>query len=928
MRIITTRKIAKVALFLAATLLSACGDGYTDTEHVQRAKEFWHQGDIRASVIELKNALQKNLDNAEARWLLGEIYLASGEGSSAEKELVRALELGVSADAAVPAILKAKLKQNQYSDVITYDTDGVRSNQALAEVMVAMGLAHMHLGDEDKARDALDRAIKLDEDSLYALVALAQLSMRQRRFDEMERYLEQALALDEDHAPAWSLRAEYAKENQQLDQAIEAYTRAIKNRHDNAEDMLRRALVYIEAKRYDEAQKDIDRLRKRYPNQAGVYYAQGMLHFYQERISDARIALEQAVNLNPRDAWSTYYLGVIHFVENNHEQARVNLSRFVKDMPGYVPGRKLLAFILLKDGQFGEAESLVRPVLAAYPEDVYAMNILASALLGKGESAEAMQLLERVVALEPDSATAQANLGINLLRQNELAGGIGYLERAIDIDPGFGQAQAMLAMHYLQKSEFEKAIGVVENFLTEQPDNPFASVLAGRVYLAAGREADASRNFLRARELSPGDPSANSFLAAMATNQGRLDEARRFYRDILAQHENHLLTLVNLAILDARTGDRDTARASLERAIKAHPTAVQPRSLLAREYLKDGKVDRARSLIADILNDNQNNPVVLGLMGEIHLAGNEFVDARSLLTRLVQLQPQNASAHYFLAMSQDGLGLKAEVRTALNRALELAPDYVLAKIALARLHLGEGDLPSARRILEALKAGAQRGHPAVLTLEGEILAQGGEPDRALTLFSRVYDQEPTRGNLRLLSRHLLRMGEQAKARDMLAAWVETHPEDIDVRLELANHYLGVGQVADAVAQYRQVLNYAESNLIALNNLAWNLRASAPQESLEFAEKAHALAPESVSIMDTLALSLLENGEVSRAQRILERALAQKPGDPSLVYHQALVLEQLGQGEQARAALQALLDRNPHFPERADAERLLGRLSDR
>jgi|GEM_PF-6751537 len=48
----------------AALALVACTPKLTDTEHVARAKEYQDKGDLRASMIELKSALQINPDNA------------------------------------------------------------------------------------------------------------------------------------------------------------------------------------------------------------------------------------------------------------------------------------------------------------------------------------------------------------------------------------------------------------------------------------------------------------------------------------------------------------------------------------------------------------------------------------------------------------------------------------------------------------------------------------------------------------------------------------------------------------------------------------------------------------------------------------------------------------------------------------------------
>src|SRR6266404_20108 len=88
-------------LILASLAIGACDQTkrYTDQEHVQRARDFQAQGKLESAVIELRNALQQNPKNAEARLRLGEIYVDLGLGEQAELELNKAKELGTDADA-------------------------------------------------------------------------------------------------------------------------------------------------------------------------------------------------------------------------------------------------------------------------------------------------------------------------------------------------------------------------------------------------------------------------------------------------------------------------------------------------------------------------------------------------------------------------------------------------------------------------------------------------------------------------------------------------------------------------------------------------------------------------------------------------------------------------------------------------------------
>ena len=69
---------------LATTACNRIGN-LTPEQHIQKAKEFQTKGDLRASIIELKNALQKKPDNAEARFLLGQTYVKTQLGSDAKK---------------------------------------------------------------------------------------------------------------------------------------------------------------------------------------------------------------------------------------------------------------------------------------------------------------------------------------------------------------------------------------------------------------------------------------------------------------------------------------------------------------------------------------------------------------------------------------------------------------------------------------------------------------------------------------------------------------------------------------------------------------------------------------------------------------------------------------------------------------------------
>ena len=60
---------------------------------VTSAKEYLNKNDAKSASLQLRNVLQKNAGNPEARYLLGRALLETEEFASAEKELRKALQL-------------------------------------------------------------------------------------------------------------------------------------------------------------------------------------------------------------------------------------------------------------------------------------------------------------------------------------------------------------------------------------------------------------------------------------------------------------------------------------------------------------------------------------------------------------------------------------------------------------------------------------------------------------------------------------------------------------------------------------------------------------------------------------------------------------------------------------------------------------------
>jgi len=115
--------MAKTSLLFQAVLLSLLQLGCSNSDesgqrHAEKAQEQAAQGELSAAAIEYKNALQKNPQDASARFALAELYLKQELGRAAEKELLQARQLGLDEDRVGVPLGEALLLSHDYKRVL------------------------------------------------------------------------------------------------------------------------------------------------------------------------------------------------------------------------------------------------------------------------------------------------------------------------------------------------------------------------------------------------------------------------------------------------------------------------------------------------------------------------------------------------------------------------------------------------------------------------------------------------------------------------------------------------------------------------------------------------------------------------------------------------------------------------------------------
>jgi putative PEP-CTERM system TPR-repeat lipoprotein len=916
--------------FAVLCLIAACdaGEKVSFDELLARAQHYREAGEFRASLIELKNAVQKEPGNAEARLLLAQMELDLGDAVSAEIELQRARELGAPRDRVGLVLAEARLQLEQFDDMLRelrVEDDAASARQVA--IFNLRGRAHLALGQAVLAEEAFKAALALDEKSVDALVGLTRLAYAKGDVAQSQNYLARATAAEPRNLVVLALHGDIAFAARDHEAAERHFREVLGQRKDDLAALnaqLGIARSQIATGRFTEAIALLGQVLRTAPGDPATNYMRALVAYQLQDYENARNHAELALRVAENHRPSQFIAGASNYALGRYEAALAQLKAYLLQVPGHQDARKLLAATQLRLGQSANAVNTLRPAAdGANAEDAQLLAMIGTAAAQTGDFRSASRYLGRAVASEPDNPVLRARLGATQVALGNVAEGLSELEKAANADPQ-GNADVALILAHLRIREYDKALEAAQRLQAKQPASPNGYTLAGTAEVARGQMAAAKTAFNKALELRSGDRNAIRNLAAIAVAENALDVARGYYQDALRRAPNDEEFLILLAALEARSGRQQEGRALLEKAVAARPNSVAARIALGRHHLQAGEPGQALAAVQPALKDVRE-AAALEVVGRAHIALGQPDFAIAALRDLVSVRPESAEAHQYLANAYEDANLVDRAVAQTELALRFAKDSAALKFQYARLLARAGKLTRANQMLADLRR-THPNEPGLLDLEGSVALASDRIDDALAAYTRLLQAEETNANLLKLARVKAMRGREQEAYRDIEEWVARRPADVLVRTALADTYLARGEPARAASEYTRVVEAVPDNAMALNNLAWSLaKAGRAADAVRYAERAVALAPNSPPFLDTLGVALLAAGRGKDAIVPLRIAAERAPHDVNLQFHLAQALASDEQVREARDLLRLILRGRPQWPDRAEAEALLRRV---
>ncbi len=900
------------ALLPSLLVVTACGLAVDDAERMVRAESFHEQGNYQAEIIELKNVLQNDPVNLEARVRLGRASLVAGDAASAVKEYRRAVELGADADEFRIPYALALLDAGDYAAVQDVVTSGTAVDDAeRARLAAFQAEALIALGELAPASAAVRQANEFSPGLVEVRLANAGLAMAEGRMADAASILNELETDASDLSRYWERRASLALRMGDPSIAVAGYERAIEEASRLTFGMkaylLQAGLVdaMLAGGETARAQATADAMLKIAPEHPLPNFLSARVAYQTGDMPMALSRVQAVLADHPASLPANILAGAAALQLGQLAQAESYFQAAVEADPASPVARKLLAQIRLQRGEGDEALEALIPAFENNAGDAELLGLVGVASVQAGDPEEAIALYRQLLERDPDNTEARLYLAAALVAAGRNSEAQSELAVMTGQDKDTARRAALLSVFgFLKDRDFEGGRRAADEILSRPGTNTETMVLLGRLFGSAGSNEDARRYLTAALRADPGSLDARLALAEVDVLDGHLLAARRRYTDVIIDDPKNTRAFVGLAALAEKEGSTTAAIEWLQRARAADPASTGPRLRLAELFLEDGDLESAGLVLAEAAATDSEDYRVRNLQG-IYLAGTgDMTAARDAFSAAAGLAPGVAATYFNLGRAELALGNRAAGLAALNSALRVDPAYLNARILLTELAVARGDLGAAEAELARLAELAPDGEAARF-LEADLrLAQERFPE-AISLYRGLLgDTDSLRAAFGLYRAR--RQAGDPLALDDLKSWIRTNSGNDDALVLLAQEQQRSGSLNEAIGTYEAAVDAAPENAAALNNLAWLYQESGDPRALETAERAYRLMPESGPVADTLGWIHFKNGNRIDALKYLTKAVELAPAEPDIRYHLATVYAEAGEVDRARDELEVIL----------------------
>ncbi|HEX7152441.1 MAG TPA: tetratricopeptide repeat protein [Thermoanaerobaculia bacterium] len=575
-----------------------------------------------------------------------------------------------------------------------------------------------------------------------------------------------------------------------------------------------------------------------------------------------------------------------------------------------------------------------------FPSEPYEF-ILAKLAASDGRHAEALGLMDKVIAKHPKEPTLLFERAMMLIDAGRMERAEGELRAVVKDNPEFYDAQRFLGRVLLDRAgtdraKIDEALQHLQAAFKINPDDLSTGVAISQLLLSAGRTAEAERVLATLVERAPDQRTLNYNYAQILTKLGRRAEAKQYLEKTVQLDATFGPAILQLLEFYEDANEFEKAANVLQPLLDEDPLNVELQRQQAAYWLRAGNAARARAGFEQLVKIDPKDQRSQYFLAEALNDLNEHAEAEKIYARLLQQTPDDLDLLLSYGLSLAGQQKWDPAKQTFDKLLRQpgVPDNVaaLARTQLAYIDLQQGQYDSAIETAKTVFSFRDKPNSQAVNIAVEALRKQKKYREAVELLAPLVEKYPN--DALVSSRYLealVRSGETEKAKALAATQVKlgtrntiataeayilagdntsaislikeglkAKPDELDLQFQLASTYERAENNAEAEKQFLAILEKHPDHAATLNYLGymWAEKGVNLERAQEMLERALAQEPGNAAYLDSLGWIYFQRGNLPQAEKYLSEAARLLPRDATVQEHLGDVYAK--RGDHARA----------------------------
>jgi tetratricopeptide (TPR) repeat protein len=284
----------------------------------------------------------------------------------------------------------------------------------------------------------------------------------------------------------------------------------------------------------------------------------------------------------------------------------------------------------------------------------------------------------------PDVAPVRSDLGVALAGAGRYEEAIAEYKRALQLKP-LPQVRLNLALAYYKTSKLSLAVTELQKVHQELPGDLRPVMLEADCHLRLGENKKVIELLTPVEQANGDDLAIDYMLGTALVRDGQPEKGQVLVDKILKNGDSaeaHFL----LGSQMFAVGDFPAAVKQFAAAIELNPSLPDLQSAYGRALLDTGDPDAASEAFRKELTSDPGSFDANFYLAQIHLARREWSDAEPLVSRSLELRPDSLEAKLALADLDIGAGKTQDARQVLLAAEKTWPQSVVVHQRLSHVY--------------------------------------------------------------------------------------------------------------------------------------------------------------------------------------------------------------------------------------------------